>query len=40
MKIYNRYCIVNYFHLEATGEFLDCRKCPMDCECKKVEVQK
>jgi hypothetical protein len=40
MKVYNRYCIVNYFHLEATGKFLDCRKCPMDCKCKNVEVSK
>ena len=40
MKIFNRYCLVNYLYFEATGDMLDCRKCPIDCECKKCEVER
>jgi hypothetical protein len=40
MKIINRYCLVNYFHVVATGEMLECRKCPLDCKCKECEVER
>ena len=26
------YCLVKYFHWEATGKHLDCRNCVMKCK--------
>ena len=31
----HRYCLVKYFHYEATGKQLECNRCVMDCENKK-----
>ena len=28
------YCLVKYFHYEATNKPLDCKKCVMDCKYK------
>lgn len=39
-KITNPYCIVNLFYWEVSGTQLDCRKCPLDCPCKTVEIVK
>lgn len=36
----NRYCIVNYFHIEATGKSQDCEKCPLAERCNKYQIAK
>lgn len=30
-----KYCLVKYFHYEATGKHLECEKCVMECKYKK-----
>ena len=40
-KIYNPYCLVNYFYYEATGKTLYCKDCIFeDCQCKRCRVNK
>lgn len=38
-QTYNPYCLVSYFHYEATNKVLYCKDCIFtDCECKKVRA--
>lgn len=38
-RTYNPYCLVSYFHYEATNKVLYCKDCIFqDCECKKVRA--
>lgn len=39
-ELYNRWCIVSYFHWEATGKMLVCRRCPLADRCKEYQAAK